>query len=105
MKSGMKPGNSFRVAQGPPARNFTRLRARRADLLSLISEMERNSRLQAAPWQIESLRNSLYSIEQRLSRSVRTGEPRWLESLTAKPFHYPGGRIHRVGPAREGSAQ
>jgi hypothetical protein len=43
------------------------LTARRSDLLSLISYMETNRLLQAASWQIESLRESLRIVEHQLS--------------------------------------
>ncbi len=50
----------------PEHRRLLRLRA---DLLQLISEMQENRMLNAAKWQIESLRNSLQDIEQRLRAS------------------------------------
>ncbi len=46
-----------------------RLLSLRADLLQLISEMQENRTLNAAKWQIESLRNSIHHIEQRLGLS------------------------------------
>src|ERR1051325_3271017 len=53
MKYRSGPLNTVKLLFKPPERRYRFLCARRADLISLISEMEQNRRLQAAPWQID----------------------------------------------------
>ena len=98
MKGDLKSRHPVKLAPNPP-RRYQHLCARRADIISLISEMEKNQRLQAAPWQIESLRRSLHTIERQISHSLRTVTRGRVESPPVKTFPRARGRNHHVDPA------
>ncbi len=66
-----RPG---KYAPSPRHGRTGHLTARRSDLLALISYMETNRLLQAASWQIESLRESLRIVELQLSNSRPAGK-------------------------------
>lgn len=99
MKSGLKPRHPVKLAPNPPFRRYQHLCVQRADLHSLISEMEKNQRLQAAPWQIESLRQSLHAIELQISRSFSAVPRERVESPPIKTFPHTRGRSHHIGSA------
>jgi hypothetical protein len=97
MKYRSNPAHPVKLFFKPPRRKYRFLCARRADLISLISEMEMNQRLQAAPWQIESLRQSLHTLEAQLAASLRTLRRGRSGSDLVKPLQYSGGRSRRMG--------
>ncbi|HEY6192756.1 MAG TPA: hypothetical protein VI215_10585 [Bacteroidota bacterium] len=98
MKYRSGPLNTVKLLFKPPERRYRFLCARRADLISLISEMEKNRRLQAAPWQIESLRQTLHTLEDQLSRSLRKVPPGRPADMAARPFQFGQGRRRHLGP-------
>jgi hypothetical protein len=85
--------------QHPPQRKHRHLQARRADLLSLISEMERNQSLQAAGWQLESLRQMLLNLDRQLSLARRTGVKESPGSIPGLALMFPASRNRRPNRA------
>ena len=71
MKADVKKIRPRKFPMSPPHGKHRHKTLRRSDLLSLICEMESNRRLQAATWQIESLRESLRMIDARRSNARR----------------------------------
>src|ERR1051326_7928819 len=98
MKYRSGPLNTVKLLFKPPERRYRFLCARRADLISLISEMEKNRRLQAAPWQIESLRQTLHTLEDQLPRSLRTVRPGSPAYRAARPSQFGQAGRSPLGP-------
>ena len=98
MKYSSTPLNPVKLLFKPPPRKYRFLCSRRADLVSLICEMEKNRRLQAAPWQIESLRQTLHTLEDQLVRSLRTVHRGKTGDVAAKPFQIAHGGRRHLGP-------
>jgi hypothetical protein len=92
LKHRSNPLHPVKLLFTPPRRRYQFLCSRRADLVSLISEMEKNRRLQAAPWQIESLRRTLHRLEEQLVESLRSVR-------RERPLQYLQGKTRHMGQA------